>query len=104
MEIASNIRSSIDENIQSCSIFILVISKDSLKSQYVEQEIEKALELKRNNKEITIFPIRLDNEILKIKLGWANYLKNTLNIGDFTNWENKTSYKMSFQYLLKDLR
>jgi hypothetical protein len=57
----------------------------------------------REQKEIIIFPIRLDDSVSKIKEGWPAYISNTRNIGDFRGWESEGKYQKAFKRLLRDL-
>ena len=36
--------------------------------------------------------------------GWAEYVRNTRNIGDFTQWKNHDAFQQAFDRLLRDLR
>jgi hypothetical protein len=51
-----------------------------------------------------LFPIRLDDAVLKTDLAWAAKIRRTRNIGDFRNWKDNDSYKRAFDRLLRDLK
>ncbi len=104
MIIGSKLRVAIDKAIVKYDKLLLVISKDSIESQWVEQEVEKALQKERQEKRLVLVPIRIDNNIFDIDEGWSNLLTNTRHIGDFRNWKDKDSYKRKFAKLLKALR
>ena len=100
MKIGEKIRRAIDEAIKIHDKVILVLSESSISSQWVEQEVEKALEKERQiNKEVLI-PVRLDDSIFKHDTGWASFLKNSRNVGDFSNWKNHDLYNTNFKKLL----
>jgi hypothetical protein len=104
LNIGAKIRPTIDSAIYSYDKLLLILSNDSVRSQWVEQEVEKALERERKENKTILFPLRIDNTIFEITNGWASYLKNTRNIGNFTNWENSHEYYHSFNRLLRDLK
>jgi hypothetical protein len=82
-----------------------VLSEASVSSQWVEQEVETALSREREPEGGTIlFPIRIDDAVMEIKSGWPALLKNTRNVGDFTDWKNHDSYQKAFDRLLRDLK
>ena len=82
----------------------LVLSKHSITSDWVEQEVETALARERREKRLILFPIRLDDAVMSIDVGWPAYVRNSRNIGDFTKWKHYTSYRRTFVRLIRDLR
>lgn len=105
LKIGDKTRSVIHESIRVYDKLLLIISENSIKSQWVEDEVESALgkEREQKNKPV-LFPIRKDDKIFKVQNGWAVSLRNTRNIGDFTNWKDHDSYKMAFDRLVRDLK
>jgi hypothetical protein len=51
-----------------------------------------------------LFPIRLDDAMLKSRAGWASHIKLTRHIGDFTRWKEHNEYQKAFTRLLRDLQ
>lgn len=51
-----------------------------------------------------LFPIRLDGAVLKAKDDWAEMIKQSRHIGDFSGWKDEAKYKKAFERLLKDLK
>jgi hypothetical protein len=51
-----------------------------------------------------LFPIRLDDEIRDTSRAWADNIRITRHIGDFTQWKDHDAYQEAFQRLLRDLR
>jgi hypothetical protein len=37
-------------------------------------------------------------------MAWAEHIRNTRHIGDFTQWKNHDAYQKAFKRLLRDLR
>jgi uncharacterized protein YjbI with pentapeptide repeats len=104
LKIGDKIRLRLDESIRLYDKLLLVFSKDSVASQWVEQEVETALEKERKEKRTVLFPIRLDTTVMEIEGGWPALIRNTRNIGDFTHWKRHDSYQKSFNRLLRDLK
>ena len=105
LPIGAKIRLAIDESIRIHDKLLLVLSKTSVGSQWVEQEVETALARERGPEGKTVlFPIRIDSAVMSTKTGWPALLKNTRNIGDFTRWKNHDAYQKAFDKLLHDLK
>jgi len=103
MKIGDKIRTKIDDVINRYDKLLLVLSESSITSQWVEQEVETALEKERKKKLTVLFPIRLDDKAMKARSGWTKYIRNTRNIGDFSNWSQEEAYQESLNRLLRDL-
>lgn len=104
LKIGDRIRVGIDESIRFHDKLLLVLSKHSVASDWVEQEVETALGRERREKRTVLFPIRLDDTVMKIDTGWPALIKNTRNIGDFRKWKNPEAYQKAFDRLLRDLK
>ncbi len=105
LPIGARIRPAIDESIHLHDKLLLVLSKHSVSSQWVEQEVETALAKEREQEGRTVlFPIRIDDAVMESKAGWPTLLKNTRNVGDFTRWKEHDSYWRAFDRLLRDLK
>ena len=104
LKIGERIRIRIDESIRYHDKLLLVLSKQSVESSWVEQEVETALNRERKEKRTILFPIRLDDTLMKIDTGWPALIKNTRNIGDFRKWKNPEAYQKAFDRLLRDLK
>jgi hypothetical protein len=104
LRIGARTRPTIDETIRLHDKLLLILSRHSIASQWVEQEVETALEEERKAGGTVLFPIRLDDAVMECAAGWAAYVRKTRNIGDFTNWKDHDSYREAFDRLLRDLR
>lgn len=104
LKIGEKIRIGIDESIRFHDKLLLVLSKYSVESDWVEQEVETALARERAEKRTVLFPIRLDDTVMKIETGWPALIRNTRNIGDFRKWKNPESYNKALDRLLRDLK
>jgi hypothetical protein len=47
-----------------------VLSEHSVTSDWVEKEVETAMEKERKQKRMMLFPIRLDDGVTKVENGW----------------------------------
>jgi uncharacterized protein YjbI with pentapeptide repeats len=103
LKIGDKLRPLIDESIYVYDRLLLVLSAHSVASQWVEQEVETALERERKEKRAVLFPIRLDNSVMEMVGGWPAFIRNTRHIGDFTLWKQHNDYQMAFDRLLRDL-
>lgn len=104
LKIGDKTRESIDASIRLYEKLLLILSKHSIESTWVEKEVETALERERELKRTILFPIRLDNHVMKIQSGWAADIRRSRNIGDFRRWKDPEVYKKAFNRLLRDLR
>jgi len=104
MKIGGRLRQRIDGVIRLHDKLLLVLSKNSIASQWVEQEVETALALERKQNRTILFPVRVDNTIMKIEEGWPALIRNTRNIGNFTRWKIHNTYQKAFTRLLRDLK
>lgn len=104
LKIGAKTRIAIDESIRIHDKLLLVLSKHSVASHWVEQEVETALHRERKEKRTILFPIRLDDTVMKIDTGWPALIRNTRNIGDFSKWGNPEAYRKALDRLLRDLK
>ena len=104
LKIGDRIRSTIFHSIEKHDKLLLILSKNSIESQWVEYEVETTLERERRENITALFPIRLDNEVMETGSGWASLIRTTRNIGDFVEWDNPQKYDTAFQRLLRDLK
>jgi uncharacterized protein YjbI with pentapeptide repeats len=102
MKIGDRLRLRIDETIRTYDKLLLVLSEHSVASQWVEQEVETALAKERQGRTV-LFPVRLDNAIMKIEGGWPALIRNTRHIGSFTRWKDHDAYQKAFARLIRDL-
>ena len=104
LKIGDKIRHGINEAIRVHDKLMLVLTEHSISSDWVEGEVEAALERERREKRTVLFPIRLDDAVMETPTGWASHIRQTRHIGDFRAWENHGAYQNAFARLLRDLR
>lgn len=100
----ARLRPSIDEAIRIHDKLLIVLSENSVNSQWVEHEVENALEKEREQNRTVLFPIKIDESVMGLQTGWPDFIKLTRNIGDFCQWKNFDVYQKSLAKLLKDLK
>jgi hypothetical protein len=93
----------IDRAIQVTDKVLLVLSQASVNSRWVRLEIEGALRKEAKAKKTILFPIRIDNVVMKASDEISSSLVRTKQIGDFTNWTMPDDYRRAFSRLVKDL-
>ncbi len=104
MKIGDKIRPTIDDSIRLHDKLLLILSEHSVQSDWVEHEVEHALDLERERKKTGLFPVRIDDAIMESKTGWAGNVKRQRHIGDFTQWKQHDAYQSAFDRLLRDLK
>ena len=104
MKIGDHIRSRIEQAIHVHEKLLLLLSEHALKSDWVEDEVEIALEKERRQGREMLFPVRLDDAVMQTSQAWAAKLRRTRHIGDFTRWTDPQEYQRTFERLLHDLK
>jgi hypothetical protein len=104
MRIGEKFRPRIDESIHMYDKLLLILSQNSVCSEWVEAEVEAGLEKEKtlSGTVSVLFPIRLDNAVLESSIGWAALIKRSRHIGDFTCWKQHDEYQRAFNRLLQD--
>ncbi len=102
MPIGAKIWDALDEAIRHRDKLLLILSENSILSDWVEDEVNKAFAEERDRKQTVLFPIRIDDEVLKTSESWATKLRER-HIGDFINWTDHDAYQKNLARLLRDL-
>lgn len=104
MKIGDRIRTKINEAIHLQDKLLLLLSEQSVNSAWVEAEVKMALAKERREQRDVLFPVRLDESVLRTEQPWAKQLRLSRHIGDFTLWTNPEVYKVALERLLRDLK
>lgn len=104
MQIGDEYRSHIDASIHLHDRLLLILSEHSIKSRWVQKEVETAFEKEEKDNRLVLFPIRLDDVVMQIKVGWAADIRRQRHIGNFTQWKAHDAYQQAFDRLLRDLK
>jgi hypothetical protein len=103
LEVGAKTRVQLDERINAYDKLLLVLSKNSISSQWVEKEVETAFEKERKKDCLVLLPIMLDNTVMKVESGWPADIRRSRNIGDFREWRNTGAYRTAIRHLLAGL-
>jgi hypothetical protein len=104
LKIGDKLRPSLDEAIRLHDKLLVVLSENSVRSTWVEKEVETAFEKEIQQNRTVLFPIRLDDSVMETKQAWAADIRRTRYIGDFSGWKRHDPYKRAFERLLRDLK
>jgi hypothetical protein len=104
LKIGDRFRSAIDESIRVHDKLLLILSEHSVQSDWVEHEVEHALDRERVEKKNILFPVRMDEAVMDSATGWAGNVRRQRHIGDFTQWKEHDAYKAAFERLMRDLK
>lgn len=104
LKIGDRFVSKIDQEIRQRDKLILVLSKNSIGSTWVEAEVETAISQEKSTGKNILFPIAIDKEFKKSDTWWAHEIQKKVNVGDFSDWKNHDSYTKSLNKLLSSLK
>jgi uncharacterized protein YjbI with pentapeptide repeats len=112
MQGGKEISQQIDEAIRVYDKLLLVLSPESLRSDWVMTEIRKALKAEAKEGRRKLFPIRLvgfemirDWECIDTDTGKDLGVEiRKFFIRDFTNWEDPDAFEAAFAHLIRDLK
>ncbi len=104
MPIGAKIIDAIDEAIRLRDKVLLILSKNAIGSDWVEDEVTKAFAEERARKQLVLFPVRLDDAVMETTEAWAGKLRGNRNIGDFRRWKDHDHYQKALERVLRDLQ
>jgi hypothetical protein len=104
LKIGDRFRARIDESIRVHDKLVLILSANSIASDWVETEVESALERERKEGRDVLFPIAIDDEGFDSQQPWAADIRRKRQIGDFRNWKSHDDYTRAFEKLVRDLK
>jgi uncharacterized protein YjbI with pentapeptide repeats len=102
LPIGAKILDGIDEAIRLRDKVLLILSKHSIKSDWVEDEVTTAFEEERKRGQPMLFPVHLDDAVMETEEAWAAKLR-ARNISDFRHWKEHDKYLTSLKRVLRDL-
>jgi hypothetical protein len=104
LKVGDRFRDEIEDAIRLHDKLLLVLSDASVNSEWVQTEVESALERERRQRVQVLFPVRLDETVMETPQAWAADIRRKRHIGDFSGWKQHDQYKRTFDRLLRDLR
>jgi len=103
MKIGDKIWDRLDKSIRLHDKLLLILSANSIGSEWVEDEVTTAFEEERKRGKTVLFPVRVDDAIFSTHESWAAKVRQR-HIGEFSNWKDHDAYKRAFDRLLRDLK
>jgi hypothetical protein len=103
LPIGAKTLNAIDQQISKLESLLIILSANSLKSGWVEDEVNKAYAEERRRKKLVLVPIRLDDTVMRTKEAWAAKLRDQRNIGNFSMWRRSSNYHRALRQLLTAL-
>ena len=97
-------RQKIDDAIHEYDKLLLILSEESVKSDWVREEVEACFERESREKTTVLCPIRLDDAVMNTTEAWAASIRRQRHIGDFRGWQDRQEYIGGFERLLVDLK
>jgi uncharacterized protein YjbI with pentapeptide repeats len=104
IQIGDRLRTTIGEQARLRDKLLVILSVNSIQSEWIGHEAEKAIAEEKEHGGLKLFAIRLDDAALKAKDGWAETIRLGRTIEDFSNWKNQIDYENAFERLLGDLK
>ncbi len=104
LKIGDRFRSRIDESIRIHDKLVIILSANSVNSDWVETEVESAMERERKEGKDVLFPIAIDDEAFTSQQSWAADIRRKRHIGDFRKWKSHDDYTTAFDRLVRDLK
>ena len=104
LRIGDKFRTRINEAIRAHDKLMVVLSQESVKSSWVEEEVEAAFERETRDGGTVLFPISLDDAVMDSNEAWAASIRRIRHIGDFRRWKDHDEYTKSLERLVRDLR
>jgi hypothetical protein len=94
----------IDESIRIHDKLVIILSTNSVNSDWVEREVKSALEREQKERKDVLFPIAIDEEGFTSKQPWAKDIRLKRHIGDFRKWKSHDDYTAAFDRLVRGLK
>jgi hypothetical protein len=104
LKIGDRFRSRIDESIRIHDKLVIILSANSVNSDWVETEVASALEREQKEGKDVLFPIAIDEEGFTSNQPWAADIRRKRHIGDFRKWKSHDDYTAAFDRLVRDLK
>ena len=98
LKIGDRFRTRINDAIRLHDKLLVILSEHSVKSAWVEDEVETAFERERRDGTTVLFPIRVDDAVMDSNAAWAASIRRILYIGDFRKWKDHDDLCLSGMY------
>jgi len=104
LKIGERFQETIEEKIRLFDKVMIVLSESSVRSHWVEREVNAAREREDRENRTVLFPISIDCAAWDAPQPWAADIRLLRHIGDSTGWKDHDAYQKAFERLLRDLR
>jgi hypothetical protein len=104
LKIGDRFEERIEDSIRLFDTVMMVLSEASVRSRWVEREVNAAREREDRENRAVLFPISIDDAIMGAAQPWAADIRRTRHIGDFRLWKDHDAYTKALARLLRDLR
>jgi hypothetical protein len=104
MPVGADISDTLDNTIKASDCVLVILSKSSLSSAWVENEVKKALAEERKKRRVVLMPLQVDDSVRDADTPWVGTVRENRVIGDFRGWEDTTRYDKALQALIRDLK
>jgi hypothetical protein len=102
LKIGDRFQERIEESIRVYDKVMIILSDASVKSRWVEREVNAAMEREGRENRPFLFPIRIDEA--EASQPWAADVRRSRHIGDFRAWQQHPACRIAFDRLLRDLK
>ena len=82
------------------SRLLLILSQHSIKSDWIEAEVEAAFEQESKHRQPVLLPVCLDSAARETTQVWADQIRQTRPIIDFSAWQDPAAYQVALEQLL----
>ncbi len=93
LRVGDKFQERIEESIRLYDKIIVVLSRESVRSPWIEREVSSAREREDIDQRTVLFPIRTDDAVMNATASWAANIRRTRHIGDFTGWKDHDTYQ-----------
>ncbi|UCE53560.1 MAG: toll/interleukin-1 receptor domain-containing protein, partial [Desulfobacterales bacterium] len=104
MKIGDKVQHNIEQSMRIHEKQVLILSINSLASQWIEKEIENAFEVELKMKKTALIPIRIDTAVLDSDHAWAIDIRKSRDVIDFSDWKDPASFSNALDRLLCALK
>ncbi len=105
LKVGDHPREKIEEAIRRKDKILLILSRESINSDWVEKEVYSALRKEKSQrKKNVLLPFRIDEYVMRCRKPWLLDLKETKHFGDFRNWKHHDIYTNELNKLVDQLR
>ena len=87
LKIGDPFRQRIDDAIRLHEKLLVILSRHSVQSDWVHEEVESCFEREHREKSLVLFPVRLDDTVVDTDAAWAASIRRQRHIGDFSKWK-----------------